>query len=244
MSKKLVKRAFELLQDDINSEDTKSSKKKKNAVKIKRRKKQQPVGIKENKVDRTEENLKIFLKLNSTLKPRDTAAQKILDFRLKELKKQEIEQKEVKEPAPVSVLFPELNKKKKKRRKRKSIYRSFNSVLNLPRQKDPIENRHSRRLFQGDIYLRNGTLRRFATKHEWLRWPNAVVPYTLDQIYSESEKQLIRSAMDEFEKQTCIKWIEQTNEDNYVEIYSEMGCYSDLKRGYYLSFDPTALKKL
>ncbi|GFV81034.1 zinc metalloproteinase nas-15 [Trichonephila clavipes] len=110
---------------------------------------------------------------------------------------------------------------------------SFNSVLNLPRQNDPIENPgHSRRLFQGDIYLRTGTLSkdRFATKHEWLRWPNAVVPYTLDQIYSESEKQLIRSAMDEFEKQTCIKWIEKTDEDNYVEIYSEMGCYSDLGR--------------
>ncbi|GFQ97677.1 zinc metalloproteinase nas-15 [Trichonephila clavata] len=109
----------------------------------------------------------------------------------------------------------------------------FDAVLNLPRQPYPIENLgHNRRLFQGDIYLRNLTLSedRFATKHEWLKWPNGVVPYTLDEIYSESEKQLIRSAMDEFEKRTCIKWIEKTDEDNYVEIYSEMGCYSDLGR--------------
>ncbi|GFV81030.1 hypothetical protein TNCV_2270141 [Trichonephila clavipes] len=122
MSKKLVKRAFELLQDDINS-DKKSSKKKKNAVKIKIRKKQQLVGSKESKVDRTEENLKIFLKLNSTLKPKDTAAKKILDFRLKELKKQEIEPEEEKEPPLVSALFPKLNKKKKK--KKKKVYLPF-----------------------------------------------------------------------------------------------------------------------
>ncbi|GFQ97673.1 hypothetical protein TNCT_503941 [Trichonephila clavata] len=118
MSKKLVKRAFELLKDDINSENSKSSKKKKNAAEIKRRKKLQPVGSKEgNKVDRTEENLKILLQLNSTLKPRDTAVKKIVDFRLKELKEHEIELPEDKEPEIESVFFPELNKKKKKRKK-------------------------------------------------------------------------------------------------------------------------------
>ncbi|GFQ79744.1 zinc metalloproteinase nas-15, partial [Trichonephila clavata] len=87
-------------------------------------------------------------------------------------------------------------------------------------------------LFQGDIYLRNGTLfqDRFATKHKSLRWPKGIVTYTLDEIYSESEKALLRSAMDEFEKQTCIKWVERTEEDNYVEIYSEMGCWSELGR--------------
>ncbi|GFT09957.1 zinc metalloproteinase nas-15 [Nephila pilipes] len=87
-------------------------------------------------------------------------------------------------------------------------------------------------LFQGDIYLRNGTLTqdRFATKLKSLRWPNGIVIYTLDEIYSESEKALLRSAMDEFEKQTCIKWVERTEEDNYVEIYSEMGCWSELGR--------------
>ncbi|GFV81043.1 zinc metalloproteinase nas-15 [Trichonephila clavipes] len=83
-----------------------------------------------------------------------------------------------------------------------------------------------------DIYVRNGTLfqDRFATKHKSLRWPNGIVFYTLDEIYSESEKTIIRSAMDEFEKQTCIKWVERTEEDNYVEIYSEMGCWSELGR--------------
>ncbi|GFT12160.1 metalloendopeptidase, partial [Nephila pilipes] len=88
-----------------------------------------------------------------------------------------------------------------------------------------MENLGHRHLFEGDINLRNGTLSkdRFATKQEWLRWPNGIVPYTLDEIYSESEKALIRSAMDEFEKHTSIKWVEMTDEDNYVEIYSEMG---------------------
>ncbi|XP_055948393.1 zinc metalloproteinase nas-15-like [Argiope bruennichi] len=93
----------------------------------------------------------------------------------------------------------------------------------------PLENYNSD-LFEGDILLRNGTFGkdRYATTHKGLRWPNGIVPYILDEIYSESDIELIRSTMDKFEKHTCIKWVERTDEDDYVEIYSDMGCFSEL----------------
>nr|XP_042908022.1 astacin isoform X1 [Parasteatoda tepidariorum]XP_042908023.1 astacin isoform X2 [Parasteatoda tepidariorum] len=88
----------------------------------------------------------------------------------------------------------------------------------------PSENYHDE-FFQGDIYLRNGSLTwdKFATTQKTLRWPNKIVPYIFDDIYTESEKELMRSAMAEFEEKTCIKWVERTDEDSYVEIYSDMG---------------------
>ncbi|XP_055948433.1 zinc metalloproteinase nas-4-like [Argiope bruennichi] len=100
-----------------------------------------------------------------------------------------------------------------------------------PQQYYPIEN-YKLNLFQGDILLGNGTfdMDRFAVPHKALRWPDGTVPYILDDIYSDSEKELIRSAMDEFEKQTCIKWVERTDEDSYVEIFNDVGCYSDIGR--------------
>ncbi|GBN59766.1 Zinc metalloproteinase nas-15, partial [Araneus ventricosus] len=99
----------------------------------------------------------------------------------------------------------------------------------VPQQYYPIEN-YNLNLFQGDILLGNGTfdMDRFATPHKSLRWPDGVVPYILDDIYSDSEKELIRSAMDEFEKHTCVKWIERSDEDSYVEIFNDVGCYSDI----------------
>ncbi|CAL1272250.1 unnamed protein product [Larinioides sclopetarius] len=102
-----------------------------------------------------------------------------------------------------------------------SSYRSFH----------PLENYNSN-LFQGDILLRNGTFDedRYATTHKWLRWPDGIVPYELDEIYSESDIKLIRSAMDEFEKHTCIRWVERTDEDDFVEIYSDMGCFAEMGR--------------
>ncbi|XP_042908023.2 zinc metalloproteinase nas-15 [Parasteatoda tepidariorum] len=95
----------------------------------------------------------------------------------------------------------------------------------------PSENYHDE-FFQGDIYLRNGSLTwdKFATTQKTLRWPNKIVPYIFDDIYTESEKELMRSAMAEFEEKTCIKWVERTDEDSYVEIYSDMGCWSELGR--------------
>ncbi|XP_035225434.1 zinc metalloproteinase nas-4-like [Stegodyphus dumicola] len=97
---------------------------------------------------------------------------------------------------------------------------------------NPTENRLLG-LYQGDILLRNGTsysLDRNAVTAANARWPNGVVYYTLDDIYTESDKEVIRSAIEEFEKQTCIKWVERTDEDDYVEIYNEQGCFSELGR--------------
>ncbi|KAG8194532.1 hypothetical protein JTE90_013280 [Oedothorax gibbosus] len=103
--------------------------------------------------------------------------------------------------------------------------------------------------FHGDIFFRNGTFPkdRFATTRQSARWPNGVVPYIFDDIYSEEDKEIIRSAMAEFEKETCIKWVERTDEDFYVEILVENGCWSELGRVggvQSLSLEsPTCMKK-
>ncbi|GFY61963.1 zinc metalloproteinase nas-13 [Trichonephila inaurata madagascariensis] len=78
---------------------------------------------------------------------------------------------------------------------------------NFPKSIDPLENLGHARLFQGDIYIRNGTLfqDRFATKHKYLRWPNGIVFYTLDEIYSESEKLSVSYNFPEYEKQNLTK---------------------------------------
>ncbi|XP_054713357.1 zinc metalloproteinase nas-14-like [Uloborus diversus] len=60
------------------------------------------------------------------------------------------------------------------------------------------------------------------------RWPDTTIPYVLDETYEEEDREAIRSAMDEFEKQTCISWVERSEEEAYVEIQNDMGCQSEI----------------
>ncbi|GBN59767.1 hypothetical protein AVEN_45387-1 [Araneus ventricosus] len=140
MSRQLVRKAFELVQDEIKSGNTNSKSQKKDvAVSKNRFKKQKMMSSKGKKngkfnfsnkmkspieaykekhmVDRTEENLQILLKLKS-LKPKSSAAQKILDFHQKQQLKRVIEP-EVEIQEPESILFPEENEKRKKKKKKK-----------------------------------------------------------------------------------------------------------------------------
>ncbi|XP_055948745.1 uncharacterized protein LOC129981771 isoform X2 [Argiope bruennichi] len=136
MSRQLVRKAFDLLEDEIKSGNANSkSKKKSSTVSENSIKKQKMLNSKEKKnkkfkkmkspidtykekhmVDRTEENLQILLKLKS-LKPKPSTAQKILDFHQKQLTKRLIEP-EVEIQEPESILFPEENEKRKKKKKK------------------------------------------------------------------------------------------------------------------------------
>lgn len=86
----------------------------------------------------------------------------------------------------------------------------------------------------GDIrmmpYFEQKRKKRKAVRRIDLRWPNGVVPYYLTPgHFKAKERYLIRVAMREWEKYTCIRFREATIEDdNYVRFQNGDGCNSQL----------------
>ncbi|XP_015919379.1 uncharacterized protein [Parasteatoda tepidariorum] len=136
MSRSLIRKAFELIEDDYKSRisDNKSKLPKKHSCcqkkntfgsqyatnseafdwKIGKSNPKCKPNLDSSKIDRTEENLSILKQL-SQLRPKPAAAQKIIEYQRKLQSKRYLEP-EIPEPEPESILFPE-EKKKKKRRK-------------------------------------------------------------------------------------------------------------------------------
>ncbi|XP_022245693.1 astacin-like [Limulus polyphemus] len=84
-------------------------------------------------------------------------------------------------------------------------------------------------LFEGDIKLlpsqydenRNALLNRAK------RWTGKTVYYQISSTYSSSQRNLILQAMEEYHKNTCIRFIQRTNQQNYLNIYPDsVGCWS------------------
>jgi len=93
--------------------------------------------------------------------------------------------------------------------------------------------------FEGDMVLTDEQLRqlngtadveRNGLTNTGARWPNAVVPYTIASSFSNSERNRIRQAMDDYEARTCITFVERTNQANYVRIFESGGCWSYVGR--------------
>ncbi|KAM7443302.1 Bone morphogenetic protein 1 [Porites harrisoni] len=63
-------------------------------------------------------------------------------------------------------------------------------------------------------------------------WPKGIIPYTIAYSIPESSKirQLLRDAMAEWERHTCIRFEERVNQSDYVEFYYGEGCNSDVGR--------------
>lgn len=63
-------------------------------------------------------------------------------------------------------------------------------------------------------------------------WPGGVIPYTIAYSIPESSKirQLLKDAMAEWERNTCIRFEERVNQSDYVEFYYGEGCNSDVGR--------------
>ncbi len=59
------------------------------------------------------------------------------------------------------------------------------------------------------------------------KWSNCQVPYTISKGYSKQERAIIQGAMNQFAKDTGIKWVPRTgNDKNFVNIRSGKGCQS------------------
>ncbi len=59
------------------------------------------------------------------------------------------------------------------------------------------------------------------------KWSNCQVPYTISNEYSKQERAIIQGAMNQFAKDTGIKWVPRTGDDkNFVNIRRGKGCQS------------------
>ncbi|KAL1452014.1 hypothetical protein WDU94_006333 [Cyamophila willieti] len=86
--------------------------------------------------------------------------------------------------------------------------------------------------FEGDIIL-TGSERRTGVINKAKRWPDGVIPYLFDDgHFSEDEKKLIKSVMEEYHIQTCIKFRPHRKSDADFIIFrsNEPGCKSAVGR--------------
>ena len=71
-------------------------------------------------------------------------------------------------------------------------------------------------------------------------WSKGIVPYTIDDNFSTDEYYIIISAMQEIERQTCVRFLRAPiNEKNYVRFIKGSGCYSYI--GFYGGVQPISL---
>ncbi|KAG7315295.1 hypothetical protein KOW79_021383 [Hemibagrus wyckioides] len=67
------------------------------------------------------------------------------------------------------------------------------------------------------------------------KWPRVKngkvkVPYVISRQYAFSERCAIKRAMRSFQKSTCVRFVRRTNEEDYIHILSDQGCYSYVGR--------------
>ncbi len=60
------------------------------------------------------------------------------------------------------------------------------------------------------------------------RWSNGVVPYVMSTDFSSTEESLILEAMNTIENYSGIRFVERSNQSNYVNIIYGEGCYSQV----------------
>ncbi|XP_001848472.2 low choriolytic enzyme [Culex quinquefasciatus] len=78
--------------------------------------------------------------------------------------------------------------------------------------------------------LRNGLV---GDTTSFFRWPNATMVYKMVGNFNKTERHFIQRAMREFERYTCIRFKERTNEVSYAAIgNSDYGCWADVGRGH------------
>ena len=86
-------------------------------------------------------------------------------------------------------------------------------------------------LFEGDIILTSAQKEAIMSgissysALEGGQWPNGIVPYVINPAtsYSDEEKNDIMDAMKMFEEHTCIRFVNRTNQDFYINIRKYRG---------------------
>ena len=80
-------------------------------------------------------------------------------------------------------------------------------------------------LFQGDILGIESVEDRNAIPYMQRRWPSATVYYQLDPAVVGYTSTIL-AAMENYHRNTCVKFKRRTTERNYINIFAGQGCYS------------------
>lgn len=72
------------------------------------------------------------------------------------------------------------------------------------------------------------------------RWPNKTIPYQLNSTHTRRQQGLIKMALKLIETNTCVKFVERTNESDFIQIevssqFSFHNCLSSLQFPKYLT---------
>lgn len=59
-------------------------------------------------------------------------------------------------------------------------------------------------------------------------WPDAEIPYLISKRYGSYARKMIAKAFDEFHRKTCIRFVPRTDQENYIVIVPDEGCYSSV----------------
>ncbi|KAL7377305.1 hypothetical protein ABVT39_025407 [Epinephelus coioides] len=92
----------------------------------------------------------------------------------------------------------------------------------------------SQNLVEGDVALskkRNG-MKCWNNYCKWRKSYNRLVevPYSLSDYFYDSEKDIIRKAMESFHQKTCVRFVPHHGQSDYLSIESEFGCWSTIGR--------------
>ncbi|CAL4121763.1 unnamed protein product, partial [Meganyctiphanes norvegica] len=78
-----------------------------------------------------------------------------------------------------------------------------------------------------------GRIASLAITDETGLWVNGIIPYTIDLVFTEHERQVIARAMEEFHARTCLRFVGRQTiqpEPDYIHIKSGTGCSSSVGR--------------
>ena len=94
-------------------------------------------------------------------------------------------------------------------------------------------------LFEGDIVMTKSletdiSNMEYAAKNKIAKfdaitngaWTKGIIPYTFDRYFNAKGRNIVRQAIADYKKHTCIKWVPRTNQRSYVTFFHGSGCYS------------------
>ncbi|CAK8687745.1 unnamed protein product [Clavelina lepadiformis] len=103
-----------------------------------------------------------------------------------------------------------------------------NRIVKSPKRRHRRLRYRSRKQRAEEVHHR---LRRAATARPERIWPHGVVPYYISSNFTGAQRAMFKQAMRHWEGQTCITFVERTNEDSYIKFtYRPCGCCSYVGR--------------
>ncbi|XP_060806699.1 zinc metalloproteinase nas-4 isoform X1 [Amyelois transitella] len=85
---------------------------------------------------------------------------------------------------------------------------------------------------EGDILIpKTSAQGRNGIRHEAMRWPDGVIPYSLEGYFSSEQRDLIMQAIDDYHRMTCLHFVPRSRQTDYIVIQNKnTGCWSSVGR--------------